>query len=60
MFILNAAYHSQDQEKLLASEDLERTQVLMLMGIGAADAMFYGGVSEDWDSCDVLRTLKWL
>ena len=39
MFTLNGTYHSQDQEKLLASEDLERTQALMLMGIGAVDAM---------------------
>lgn len=35
-------YHRQDQEKLLASEDLERTQVLMLMGKGAADATSCG------------------
>ena len=45
MFNLDGAYHRQDQEKLLASEDLERTQVLMLMGRGAADATSYEGFS---------------
>ena len=44
MFTLNGPYHRQDQEKLLASEDLERTQVLMLMGKGAADAIICEGV----------------
>ena len=34
MFTLNIPYHRQDQEKLLASEDLERTQVQMLMVSG--------------------------
>ena len=45
MFTLNGAYHSQDQEKLLASEDLERTQVPMLMGLGAVDVVSFGGRS---------------
>ena len=34
MFTLNGPHHRQDQEKLLASEDLERTQALTSMVSG--------------------------